>query len=71
MQWSKVFDYFAYMGVLGLVIAGVADYFKPELFEDNPMFFFILALFLLMFIFTVKRSRRFYDDRTEDNVPKH
>lgn len=67
MLWSKIFDYFAYAGVVGLIAVGVADYFQPELFEDNPMFYFILALFLLMFIFTVKRSRRFYDRADEDH----
>lgn len=69
MQWSKIFDYFAYAGVVLLIVLGVADYFQPELLEDNPAFFFILALFLLMFIFTVKRSRRLYD-RADDDDPK-
>lgn len=61
MRWSKHADILAYMVVIGLIITGVFAIIQPGSFPEGGMYYFICAFFVLMFIFSIKRSQRFFD----------
>lgn len=68
-MWNKIFDIPAYLLAIGLFaygILGILRQEQPAETSNSPLFFIICSLFVVMFIFGAKRSRRFQDRADED-----
>lgn len=73
-MWNKMFNIPAYIATAGLFVYGLLGVVRGEAGEEggaSPMFFIILSMFLAMFIWGAKRSKRFHDKLQERDDPPH
>jgi hypothetical protein len=68
-MWNRIFDIPAYLLAIGLFAYGMLGMLRskqPAETGNSPMFYIICSLFVVMFIFGARRSRRFQDRANRD-----
>jgi hypothetical protein len=68
-MWSKVFDIPTYLAAIGLFAYGILGMLRseqPAETGNSPLFYIICSLFVVMFIFGARRSRRLEDRANGD-----
>lgn len=55
-----------YVVIAALIITGIAAWVEPDRFADNPTFYFICALFVGSLIFSIRKSRKFFDKDADE-----